>query len=640
MLTKEQLMRKFGISSQDYDALAMSGRLPTGASAQNQSHIAPPPTSWIDPTKLQNASQDMLNYGAHWQLSPDGEGGGSYAPVANEGDRYGGVLGTLRNAMDEKQFWQFASIAAGGMYGGGTFDPSSSTYAGAGEVAGGGLGGSSIGAPTYIADAGVNSALTTVPSFEIAGGLTPELAGAGATGAGLAGSGSSIGAPAYVADAGVNAALTVPPAVNIGASTVSPFVSGLGSLATKLGTGAITSGLLGGLAGAANNGGSGGADTAGGTTNNTTTQTIDPRIADILFPNGGGGLLDKITGQLSTPEKGGLSSFGQASDNYLGTFGQGDLERMRMSAFDLQDKNQQAPNMGAASTMASTINAPSQNNLNLNQAYQDTIYGDPAQNPYLTGAIGKGINQSNTAFQNMLTDSTRNLTENILPSIRSGAQANGGYGGSRQAITEGRALNDYSTQIGRALSQYGQNNTDAAVGAQAGAYDAGKNRALSAMSGLSGNQYNVAGQNAGFQQQSNLTNAGFQQQANVNNQQSQQDTNRLNSANHIAGLGANSGLLGAAAGYATNNDAYGLNRVGRVAGMVQPFTGLGGSTSSTGTNTNYTPTYSNTAGNVIGGITAGLGLYNAANKSGLLDMFGTKNANYAGNELFNPNNYA
>jgi hypothetical protein len=44
--------------------------------------------------------------------------------------------------------------------------------------------------------------------------------------------------------------------------------------------------------------------------------------------------------------------------------------------------------------------------------------------------------------------------------------------------------------------------------------------------------------------------------------------------------------------------------------MLAPFTGLGA------TNTNSQPYYTNTAGNLIGGATAGLGLYNAFKNAG------------------------
>ena len=158
-------------------------------------------------------------------------------------------------------------------------------------------------------------------------------------------------------------------------------------------------------------------------------------------------------------------------------------------------------------------------------------------------------------------------------------------------------MNDFSTQMGQALQRFGQGNTDAAVSAQAGAFDADRNRALSAMSGLSSNQYTTA-----------IQNAGFQQQANQNNLQSQLSTNQLNSANKIAGINASSGLLGQAYGIGQNNDAYDLNKVGKVSSLLSPYTGLGGSS------TQSQPLYENKMNSMLGGVSTGLGLYNLFNK--------------------------
>jgi hypothetical protein len=301
-------------------------------------------------------------------------------------------------------------------------------------------------------------------------------------------------------------------------------------------------------------------------------------MASILYgPNGNDGFLSKITGALNTPQNAGMAQFGNDTTNYLGANGAGLLNSGFNTASSLQNSNIAAP----------YSYGPSQNDTNLAPAYNSMIYGDPANNPYLTGAIQKGINQSNNAFGNMLTDATRNLNENVLPSIRSGAIVNGSMGSSRQGIAESRALNDFSTQMGRAASQYGQNNTDAAVSAQAGAYDAGQNRALSAMNTLSGQQYGLANSNL----------------------QAQLQTNQLNSANKIAGLSGTTGLLNNAYNYGTNQDAYNLNKLGTVSGLLSPYTGLGAS------QTQSQPLYQNTAGNILGGAITGASIWNMLNKN-------------------------
>jgi len=298
------------------------------------------------------------------------------------------------------------------------------------------------------------------------------------------------------------------------------------------------------------------------------------------------GLLDAVAGMQNQPQKPGMSSFGGLMDGYVGYQGGQDFLASQGAARGLQGSNISAPQMAGAQ-----IKSPSQNNLDLAPAYKDMIYGQAGNNPYLTGAIQKGINQSNNAFGNYTQDATK-ATQDLLGNIRGGAVMNGQMGGTRQGIAEGRAIGDLTQNLGRAASQFGQNNTDAAVSAQAGAYDADRNRALSAMSGLGAQQYGVAAQQAQLDQQRAMA-----------NQQAQLGTNQLNSANTATGIGASSGLLNQAYGYGGNNDTHDLNHLGQVAGILQPFAGFGQSTSS--------PLYSNPMGNAVGGATAGLGLYNA-----------------------------
>ena len=93
-----------------------------------------------------------------------------------------------------------------------------------------------------------------------------------------------------------------------------------------------------------------------------------------------------------------------------------------------------------------------------------------------------------------------------------------------------------------------------------------------------------------MQQQTGLSNAGFQGQANA-----------LNSSNQQAGLSAGSGLLNSALSGAQNQDRYAMDRASQMNGLLTPYlTGGGGS--------QVQPMYSNTAGNVLGGATAGLAL--------------------------------
>lgn len=471
----------------------------------------------------------------------------------------------------------FSSLPAGGMTATGTTAP----WAGAGEL--GTLGSGTFGATTE----GVGSLMGTMGGIgEFGSGLSGVTAASGATGAGMF-------------DGLLN---SIP--------------QGVKDFATSKAGSALIGGILGGV----NGSGQSGAQTA------TRREQIDPRMDAALYGNGTNpGVINQITGLLDRPQNPGMAAFGSVADQYLANNGQQDLTNMRATSNELMRSLWQAPQMQSAqignvgNMQAAKVNAPGQNDINLSPAYQDLIFGNPAENPYLTGAIQKGINQSNTAFGNMLQDATRNLTQTILPNIRSGAIVNGAMGGSRQGIAEARALEDFSTQMGRAASQFGQNNTDAAVGAQAGAFDAGQGRKLAAVQGLGGQQYSTALTDAGFQQQANQTNyqgnlqkamqdAQFQQQTNLANQNAQLGTNQLNTQRQLGGLSAGSGLLDQAYGFGTNADSYAGNKVGQVAGLLSPFTGLGA------TQTNSQPLYSNTGAGVLGGVMGGLGLWNAFNQ--------------------------
>jgi hypothetical protein len=400
----------------------------------------------------------------------------------------------------------------------------------------------------------------------------------------------------------------------------------MGFFKDLLGAAAPIVGSTFGPLGAAVGGAIGGAISGSGAPRSTTTSVqnqLDPRAQAILYGDGTAGnrgLLSQYQDMLNTAQDPRLTKFGNANLDYLAQNGGQDIGAVRNTATRLMGGNA-APTMSAASVGApawavgNMVNAPSQNNLNLSSSYDSFINGQAGANPFLTGAIGRGINQSNNAFQAMQQDSTKNLLENVLPSIRGGAIASGQYGSSRQGIAEGRALGDFSTQQQRAISQFGQNNTDAAVAAQAGAYDADRNRQLAATQGLGSQQYGVAQQNAATRNAAEFTNVGQQnatnenyanrlQAANLANLQAQLTTNSQNQSGVLAGAGLLSGLGSSAYGIGTNQDAYALNRAGQVNSLLAPYLSLGGSSTST------QPLYSNTAGNALGGATAALGLYN------------------------------
>lgn len=310
------------------------------------------------------------------------------------------------------------------------------------------------------------------------------------------------------------------------------------------------------------------------------------------------GFLGRVTSLLDTPQNAGMQAFGTGMDAYLKDYGRAEFDNNMRGAVALRDMRFDTPTAQAAQ-----VQAPSQNNLNLAPAYQDMVYGAPGANPYLTGAVQKGINQSANAFTDMMSANTRNLMENVMPGIRGGARVSGNYGSDREGIAQGKALDTFNTQLGQSMQRFGQGNTDAAVAAQAGAYDTDRNRALSAMSGLGAQQYGVAGQNAQFQQQAALA-----------NQQAQLANNAMRADNLKAGVSMSSGLLGQAAGYGQNQDAYAGQKMTQAAGLLAPFTGLGS------TQVNTTPMYGNTGASVLGG--AMLGQQLARGLGGGKDAYG------------------
>lgn len=416
---------------------------------------------------------------------------------------------------------------------------------------------------------------------------------------------------------------------------------------------------------------------------------LDPRIDPLIY--GDQGIVNRIGGLLDRPQDVNTNTFNQGMSNYMGAGAagaEGAFMGSQQRAQALQGSNIAAPSMSAATAASrgmdvaqlgdpsrmsaaqlgsaaqmsgSNINAPSQNALNLSPAYQDMIYGEAGANPFLTGGIQKGINQSTNAFQDMIEDA-KSATQDNLSGVRGGAIASGQYGGSRQGILEARALDDMSRNLGRAATRFGQGNTDAAVAAQAAAYDADRNRALAAMSGLGAQQYSVASQGAQMAQQAAMANMGAQNQfamqqaanqqdanqlntgtqnqfamqnaanqqagnqfnaasanqneqfnaanqqaANAANMGMQGQTNNLNSQNQAAGIGLSSGLLGQAYNFNQAGQNADINRIGAVSGLLQPYAGKGSPINVP----MYQPVSSNGLGGAIGGATTAMGLYNA-----------------------------
>lgn len=316
---------------------------------------------------------------------------------------------------------------------------------------------------------------------------------------------------------------------------------------------------------------------------------INP-ASDFETPTQDTGIIGRIGGLLDVQQSPETQKFNQSVNAYLGGNAIADIGQIRGTALGLQ-----AGDVPVNTMQAGTINAPSQSNVDLQKAYQDVIYGNPAENPYLTGALQGGIDQSRRAFNQMQEDAIRGITENVLPSIRSGAQVSGQYGGNRQALAESGAISELSRAMAKAAENYGNQNTAAVLGAKANAFEAGQGRALSAMSGLGGQQYSTGAQNAQIAQQTALANLESQNKALLQGY-----------ANKELGAKMQSGLLGSMYDLQNRAQNADINRLGSVVNLVQPFTKSPGISVQP-----YQPVYSNVAGGALGGASAGMGLYNA-----------------------------
>jgi len=418
----------------------------------------------------------------------------------------------------------------------------------------------------------------------------------------------------------------------------------------------------------------------------TTQQQLDPRISNMLFGNGGAdkGLLAQYQGLLNAPQSDASKAWAGANADFLTQNGAGDLSAIRNSAMGLmggstapmmtpaQATGAQAGGVQSVGTQATlpayavgnSINAPSQNGVDLSSTFQSLLGG--GNSAALMKSLQAGNDLTSAQFQQNQSSLTDNLQRNVLPGIRSGALGAGQYGGSRQGIAEGLALSDYTKQLTNANTQLGLANSANTSGQLAGAYESGQNRALAAAQGLSAQQYNVAAQNAatknqaefmnvgnmfdasktnagmsqqnqqfnanqgqqnnqfnaGLGQQTGQFNAGLQQQGGLANQQSQLTTNGQNNSAAAAGSGLLGGLLGQAGSAVNAQDNYVINKAQGVNSLLAPYLGVNGSTSST------QPLYNNQTGNALGGAMLGgqlAGMFGGSSSSssgGLGDLFG------------------
>ena len=245
-----------------------------------------------------------------------------------------------------------------------------------------------------------------------------------------------------------------------------------------------------------------------------------------------------------------------------------------------------------------------------------------ANNQLLSGQVNNPYLDAQA--QNIQTRLNRNLNENILPGIGQSAVGAGQYGSSRQGIAQGKAIADSLDNYGGQMANlYGA------------AYSDAQNRMLSAANNLSGYgaQVNMANaaqiNNTNLQNQSQLNNYNLQNQSMLNsfnlNNQAQSLTNQGQMQNfytqnrqldqsgmqlgaNLYGVG-NTGNLAADSGDTALGASYQnapLTALQNYSNTISPYTGLGGTQSTTQSGTQST---GGGAIGTVGGALAGSQIY-------------------------------
>jgi hypothetical protein len=276
-------------------------------------------------------------------------------------------------------------------------------------------------------------------------------------------------------------------------------------------------------------------------------------------------------------------------------------------------------------------------------AMSNVLNGDPTNNPYLAKMNQANVNTAMRGYN----DAIQNVNQQVMPGINNDAFAAGQYGGSRQGIAQGLALQgmdrsardlgiaamDSGNQLYGSAFQNAQNNQAQAAnemvgyGLQNGQYNATQANDISKFN--AGQANNMSQFNAGQNTQNNQFNAN---NANNMSQFNAGQANNMSQFNANLGLQNNTqGMLqqaqnmgNATAGNELNNTALTrlfsgqdqnysnqmtnanleqqqkLDMLNMKLGAYSPGANLGGSSTAS------TPYYDNTLGN-IGGMAAGAG---------------------------------
>lgn len=176
---------------------------------------------------------------------------------------------------------------------------------------------------------------------------------------------------------------------------------------------------------------------------------------------------------------------------------------------------QQQPATSSPNSWGGGSTAPSQN-LGMGGAPSNGASGSSGYGTMPSAQINPYLDQMAGSITNQVTD---NYNRNIAPSVRSGAMAAGGFGGSRQGVVEANGMRDLNQTLGNSLANlYG-------TGWQNAQQNALQNKSLD-------NSFNLGMSNL------DSNNAQFGANLNLNtlNAQNQWANNSTNAANQMAQL--------------------------------------------------------------------------------------------------------
>jgi hypothetical protein len=221
-------------------------------------------------------------------------------------------------------------------------------------------------------------------------------------------------------------------------------------------------------------------------------------------------------------------------------------------------------------------------------AMSNVLRGDPTNNPYLAKMNQANVNTAMRGYN----DAIQNVNQQVMPGINNDAFAAGQYGGSRQGIAQGLALQG----MDRSARDLG-----------IAAMDSGNQLYGSAFQQAQNNQAQAANQMTNY----GLQNGQFNASLGLQNQTQQMAQNAQNMGNATTGNELNN--TAATRMFAGQDQTYGSqmasanlrqqqkqDMLNMRLNALSPGANLGGSTTST------TPYYDNTLGN-IGGLAAGAG---------------------------------